>query len=347
MSASDHPVVAGRVADDRSSSPAPPATSAAGWCRGCWRPATACAAWSATPRACRAAPGCRTSRSSPGDVLRPGQPRARLWPASTSPTTSSTAWPRAAASTSATSRPRGASAPPRPRPASAASSTSAAWATPAPTSPTHLRSRQETGDALREAGVPVTEFRAAVIVGSGSLSFEMIRYLTERLPVMICPRWVYTRVQPIAVRDVLRLPGGGAATARERRPRDRDRRRRRAHLRRHDARLRRRSAGCSAGCCRCRCSRRGCRRTGCTSSRPIPVGHRAPAHRGPAQRGGRARRHGPRGCSRRSARWTTCTAVRARRGDAGERRGRDVLGGRARHQPGRRAARGAHAARTA
>ena len=67
----------------------------------------------------------------------------------------------------------------------------------------HLRSRQETGAALREAGVPVTEFRAAVIVGSGSLSFEMIRYLTERLPVMICPRWVFTRIQPIAIRNVL------------------------------------------------------------------------------------------------------------------------------------------------
>jgi len=67
----------------------------------------------------------------------------------------------------------------------------------------HLRSRQETGAALRAAGVPVTEFRAAVIVGSGSLSFEMIRYLTERLPVMICPRWVFTRVQPIAIRNVL------------------------------------------------------------------------------------------------------------------------------------------------
>jgi len=67
----------------------------------------------------------------------------------------------------------------------------------------HLRSRQETGAALREAGVPVTEFRAAVIVGSGSLSFEMIRYLTERLPAMICPRWVFTRTQPIAIRNVL------------------------------------------------------------------------------------------------------------------------------------------------
>jgi uncharacterized protein YbjT (DUF2867 family)/uncharacterized protein YndB with AHSA1/START domain len=67
----------------------------------------------------------------------------------------------------------------------------------------HLRSRQLTGAALREAGVPVTEFRAAVIVGSGSLSFEMIRYLTELLPVMICPRWVFTRIQPIAIDDVL------------------------------------------------------------------------------------------------------------------------------------------------
>ncbi len=68
----------------------------------------------------------------------------------------------------------------------------------------HLRSRQETGEALREAGVPVTEFRAAVVVGSGSISFEMIRYLTERLPMMVCPQWVYTRVQPIAVDDLLR-----------------------------------------------------------------------------------------------------------------------------------------------
>lgn len=67
----------------------------------------------------------------------------------------------------------------------------------------HLRSRQRTGQALREAGVPVTEFRAAIIVGAGSVSFEMIRYLTERVPIMICPRWTYTRVQPIAIRDVL------------------------------------------------------------------------------------------------------------------------------------------------
>jgi uncharacterized protein YbjT (DUF2867 family) len=67
----------------------------------------------------------------------------------------------------------------------------------------HLQSRQQTGEALRQTGVPITEFRAAVIVGSGSISFEMIRYLTERVPLMICPRWVYTRIQPIAIMDVL------------------------------------------------------------------------------------------------------------------------------------------------
>jgi uncharacterized protein YbjT (DUF2867 family) len=67
----------------------------------------------------------------------------------------------------------------------------------------HLRSRQETGRALAEAGVPVTEFRAGVVVGSGSLSFEIVRDLVERLPVMMCPRWVYTRTQPIAIRNVL------------------------------------------------------------------------------------------------------------------------------------------------
>jgi uncharacterized protein YbjT (DUF2867 family) len=67
----------------------------------------------------------------------------------------------------------------------------------------HLRSRHETGAALRSTGVCLTEFRAAIIVGSGSISFEMIRYLTERVPTMICPRWVRTRVQPIAIEDVI------------------------------------------------------------------------------------------------------------------------------------------------
>jgi uncharacterized protein YbjT (DUF2867 family) len=67
----------------------------------------------------------------------------------------------------------------------------------------HLASRQHVGDVLRASGVPVTEFRAAVVIGSGSVSFEMIRYLTERLPVMITPRWVTTRCQPIAIENLL------------------------------------------------------------------------------------------------------------------------------------------------
>ncbi len=68
----------------------------------------------------------------------------------------------------------------------------------------HLASRHEVGDVLRSSGVEVIEFRAAMIIGSGSISFEMMRYLTERLPLMIAPRWVITRSQPISVADVLR-----------------------------------------------------------------------------------------------------------------------------------------------
>jgi uncharacterized protein YbjT (DUF2867 family) len=67
----------------------------------------------------------------------------------------------------------------------------------------HLKSRQETGEVLRQCGPPLTEFRAGIIVGNGSTSFEMIRSLSERLPIMICPRWVTTRTQPIFIDDVL------------------------------------------------------------------------------------------------------------------------------------------------
>lgn len=67
----------------------------------------------------------------------------------------------------------------------------------------HLSSRHETGAVLASGPVPVTEVRAAVIIGSGSVSFEMLRYLTEVLPVMVTPKWVGTRCQPIAIRDVL------------------------------------------------------------------------------------------------------------------------------------------------
>ena len=67
----------------------------------------------------------------------------------------------------------------------------------------HLKSRIETGEVLRTSGVPVVELRASVVIGSGSLSFELIRALVERLPVMICPRWVSTLAQPISIDDVL------------------------------------------------------------------------------------------------------------------------------------------------
>ena len=67
----------------------------------------------------------------------------------------------------------------------------------------HLTSRQEVGGALGEAGIPVVELRAAVVLGAGGISFEMLRYLTERLPVMVCPRWVRTAIQPIALSDTV------------------------------------------------------------------------------------------------------------------------------------------------
>lgn len=67
----------------------------------------------------------------------------------------------------------------------------------------HLRSRQEVGSVLRASGVPVIEFRASIIIGSGSLSFEMIRALVEKLPVMVTPRWVRSRAQPLAVEDLI------------------------------------------------------------------------------------------------------------------------------------------------
>ena len=70
------------------------------------------------------------------------------------------------------------------------------------TSP-HLRSRREVGDCLRESGVEVIEFRASVVLGSGSTSYDMLRALVERLPVMIAPRWVRVKTQPIGIEDLL------------------------------------------------------------------------------------------------------------------------------------------------
>src|SRR5512143_22941 len=67
----------------------------------------------------------------------------------------------------------------------------------------YFRSRYETGQILRSSKVPVTEFRAGMIVGSGGALFEMIRYLTEREPVLVCPAWFFSEAQPIGIRDVL------------------------------------------------------------------------------------------------------------------------------------------------
>src|SRR5207245_2660619 len=66
----------------------------------------------------------------------------------------------------------------------------------------HLRSRHDVGKFLRESGVETIEFRASLVIGTGSLSFDLVKSLTDRLPVMICPRWLSTPTQPIAVDDV-------------------------------------------------------------------------------------------------------------------------------------------------
>lgn len=67
----------------------------------------------------------------------------------------------------------------------------------------HLKSRHEVGRILRSSGIETIEFRASVVIGAGSLSFELVKSLTERLPVMICPRWLGTLTQPIAIDDML------------------------------------------------------------------------------------------------------------------------------------------------
>ena len=83
----------------------------------------------------------------------------------------------------------------------------------------HLRSRHEVGRILREPGVETVEFRASLVIGTGSLSFDLVKSLTDRLPVMLCPRWLTTPTQPIAVDDVLGyllaakdMPPGGSRT---------------------------------------------------------------------------------------------------------------------------------------
>ena len=67
----------------------------------------------------------------------------------------------------------------------------------------HLRSRHEVGEILRSTGVETIEFRAGMVIGAGSLSYQLLKSLTDRLPVMLCPRWLATPTQPIAIQDVL------------------------------------------------------------------------------------------------------------------------------------------------
>ena len=67
----------------------------------------------------------------------------------------------------------------------------------------HLRSRQEVGQILRTSGSQIIEFRASVVIGSGSLSFELVRALVDRLPVLIMPKWVRVPAQPIWINDLL------------------------------------------------------------------------------------------------------------------------------------------------
>ncbi|MCF8528816.1 MAG: SDR family oxidoreductase [Aquiluna sp.] len=74
----------------------------------------------------------------------------------------------------------------------------------------HMSARTQTGEILRDSGVPTIELRAGVVIGSGSASFEMLRHLTERLPFMVTPKWLLNRIQPIAIRDVLRYLVGSA-----------------------------------------------------------------------------------------------------------------------------------------
>ncbi|GAC1482425.1 MAG: SDR family oxidoreductase [Gemmatimonadaceae bacterium] len=73
----------------------------------------------------------------------------------------------------------------------------------------HLASRQDVGRILRDSGIPTLEFRASIILGSGSLSFELVRALVERLPVLIVPRWTSQRTQPIAIEDMIEYLAGG------------------------------------------------------------------------------------------------------------------------------------------
>ena len=101
----------------------------------------------------------------------------------------------------------------------------------------HMHSRAATGNILRSSGIPVIEFQASIVIGSGSASFEVIRSLVDRLPVMITPRWVNTAAQPIAIEDVIEYLAAATRTAAEGEPHRRNRRERRHLLCRDHARI--------------------------------------------------------------------------------------------------------------
>ncbi len=94
----------------------------------------------------------------------------------------------------------------------------------------HMRSRIETGRVLREGKVPVTEFRAGVITGSGSISFEMIRFMTELFPIVPGPAWMKNKSQPIAIQNVIDYLFAALTNPNGRRQGLRDRRSRHHHL---------------------------------------------------------------------------------------------------------------------
>ena len=127
---------------------------------------------------------------------------------------------------------------PRTPPGAAASCISAVWGRGDALS-THLASRHQVGEILASGSTPTTELRAAVIIGAGSISFEMLRYLTEVLPAMVTPRWVRHEVPADCDSRRPRLPRCGARGCRDHRSRARHRRSRCGHLRRDDADLRR------------------------------------------------------------------------------------------------------------
>ena len=145
-----------------------------------------------------------TRRGGAGRRPRRREPDAARWRASTSSTTSCTRSAPAAASRRRTAPPPRTSRRGRGPGGRAADRVprGAACRTGEAASP-HLASRAEVGQILLDGPVPAVVLQAGVIIGSGSASFEMLRYLTERLPVMVTPKWVRSRVQPIAVRDVL------------------------------------------------------------------------------------------------------------------------------------------------